>query len=147
MSNERRVSVSRVIDATPEAIFAVISDPSMHSTIDGSGMVKGERFGPDMLTAKGAKFGMKMSFKGLPYRITSKVMEYQENDLIAWAHFGKHRWRYQLEAVEGGTKVTETFDWSTVASPKLIEMMGYPKQHVGNMESTLERLDAHLTGS
>ena len=147
MSNERQVSVSRVIAATPEAVFAVLSDPSMHSTIDGSGMVKGKRFGPDMLHATGEKFGMKMSFKGIPYSITNKVMEYEENELIAWAHFGKHRWRYVLQTVEGGTEVTETFDWSTSASPKLIEMMGYPKQHVGNMEATLERLDAHLTGS
>lgn len=145
MSDEQMVSVSRVIDATPEEIFAVISDPSKHPVIDGSGMVKGERFGPDKLTAVGDKFGMKMSFNGIPYRITSTVKEFEENRKIAWAHFGKHRWRYELEPVDGGTKVTETFDWSTAAVPKAIEMMGYPKQHPANMERTLERLDEHLT--
>lgn len=147
MSNDQMVSVSRVIDATPEEIFAVISDPSQHPVIDGSGMVKGERFGPDTLNAVGDKFGMKMSFNGIPYRITSTVKEFEENRKIAWAHFGKHRWRYELEPVEGGTKVTETFDWSTAAVPKAIEMMGYPKQHPANMERTLERLDEHLTSS
>ncbi len=148
MSDEQKVSVSRVIDASPEEIFAVISDPSMHPVIDGSGSVQGERYGPDRLTKVGDKFGMKMKFNGvLPYRITSTVKEYEENRLIAWAHFGKHRWRYELEAVDGGTKVTETFDWSTALVPKAIEMAGYPKQHPANMEATLQRLDEHLTGS
>ena len=56
-----------------------------------------ERFGPDRLTAVGDKFGMKMRFNGMvPYRITSTVKEFEENELIAWAHFGKHRWRYEL---------------------------------------------------
>jgi len=141
MSNERSVSVSRVIDATPEAIFATIADPSKHPEMDGSGTVLGEAFGPDRLTAEGQSFGMKMKFKALPYRIKSTVKEYDENALIAWAHFGGHRWRYELEPVEGGTKVTETFDWSTAGVPKFIEMMGYPKRHLPNMEATLERLD------
>ena len=148
MSDEQMVSVSRVIDATPEEIFAVIADPSKHPVIDGSGSVQGERFGPDKLTAVGDKFGMKMRFNGMvPYRITSTVMEFEENERIAWAHFGKHRWRYELEPVEGGTKVTETFDWSTALVPKAIELAGYPKQHPANMEKTLERLDEHLTAS
>jgi hypothetical protein len=78
----------------------------------------------------------------LPYRITNTVVEYDENRLIAWQHFGKHRWRYELEPVDGGssTKVTESFDWSTATSPKAIELMGYPKRHPANMEATLERL-------
>jgi len=44
-----------------------------------------------------AKFGMKMSFGPVPYFIRSKVVEFEENKRIAWAHFGKHRWRYELE--------------------------------------------------
>jgi len=144
MTDEQKVSVSRVIDATPEQIFEVLTDPTKHPIIDGSGMVQGENFGPDRLT-EGAKFGMKMKWSGIPYRMTSTVQEFEENRLIAWSHFGKHRWRYELEPVEGGTKVTETFDWSTSSSPKTIELMGYPKKHPANMEATLERLDEYLT--
>ena len=147
MSNERKVSVSRVIDASPEDIFAVLTDPLQHPVIDGSGMVKGENFGPDRLNAAGDEFGMKMSFSGIPYRIKNTVKEYEENELIAWSHFGGHRWRYELEKVDGGTKVTETFDWSTSTTPRMIELMGYPKKHPANMEATLERLDEHLSGS
>jgi uncharacterized protein YndB with AHSA1/START domain len=137
--NERVVSVSRVINASPEAIFDVLTDPARHGEIDGSGMVQNVR-GESKRLELGSKFGMDMKMGILPYRITSTVKEFDENRLIAWAHAGKHRWRYELEPVDGGTKVTESFDWSTSPIPKLIEMMGYPKKHPANMEATLERL-------
>lgn len=143
-TDDRKVSVSRVIDAPPEAIFDVLASPAAHALIDGSGTVKGEGFGPDRL-AEGDEFGMKMKMYGVPYKMSSKVVEFEDNRRIAWAHFGKHRWRYELEPVDGGTKVTETFDWSTSRMPKFIELMGYPKKHVPSMEATLERLDQHLS--
>ena len=43
--------------------------------------------------------------------------EFEENRRIAWAHVGGHRWRYELEEVDGGTRVTESFDWSTSRAP------------------------------
>lgn len=142
--SERQVSVSRVIAAPPEAIFAVIADASRHGDFDGSGTVKGATGDPQPLTL-GTRFGMSMKI-GVPYRISNEVVEYEENRLIAWRHVGHHRWRYELEPVEGGTEVTETFDWSTTRSPRAIELMGYPKKHPAAMEKTLERLDALVTG-
>jgi len=142
--SERQVSVSRVIAAPPEAIFAVIADANRHADFDGSGSVKGATGDPAPLEL-GTKFGMSMRI-GLPYRIQNEVVEYDKDRLIAWQHFGKHRWRYELEPVEGGTKLTETFDWSTARSPKFIELMGYPKKHPENMTKTLERLEAVVTG-
>ena len=142
---EQQVSVSRVIDAPPEDIFAVLTDPSQHPVIDGSGTVKAAGSGAERLEL-GSKFGMKMRM-GLPYRIGNTVVEYEPDRLIAWHHPGRHRWRYQLEPVDGGTKVTETFDWSTARSPRFIEMMGYPDKHPENMARTLERLDDHVTGT
>jgi len=134
--------VSRVIHASPDAIFDVLTDPARHGEIDGSGMVQNAR-GESNRLALGSTFGMDMKFAGfLPYRISNTVVEFEENRLIAWQHFGKHRWRYELEPVDGGaaTRVTESFDWSTAVVPKAIELMGYPKQHPKNMEATLERL-------
>lgn len=144
-TNEQMVSVSREIDASPEAIFDVLADPRQHAAIDGSGSVKGVVDGPDRLEL-GSKFGMKMKI-GLPYRVKSTVVEYNKNELIAWAHLGKHRWRYTLEPIDGGsrTKVTETFDYSTARSPWFIEKMGYPRKHPAAMEATLERLDQHVS--
>jgi len=132
------VSVSRVILASPEAIFDVLASPPGHVDMDGSGTVKGVISADERLNL-GSRFRMNMKM-GLPYRMASSVKEFEENRLIAWAHFGGHRWRYELDPVDGGTKVTETFDWSTSIFPKGIEMLGYPKRHPEHMAATLDRL-------
>jgi len=144
MSGERRVSVSRTIRASPAAIFDVLADPAGHAIIDGSGQVSGARPGQPGRLALGSTFRMDMK-QGLPYRITNTVVEFEPDRRIAWRHFGGHVWRYELEAVPEGTKVTETFDWSTSRTKKFIEVMGYPAKHTKNMSRTLERLDDHLT--
>lgn len=140
---EQIVSVSRVIEAPAELIFDLLTDPERHSEIDGSGMVQKAR-GDSQRLELGSKFGMDMKVGPIPYRITNTVVEYDENRLIAWQHFGKHRWRYELEPVEvdgtAATKVTESFDWSTALWPKGIELAGYPDKHPAGMEATLERL-------
>ena len=138
---ERSVSVTRFIKAAPEVIFAVLTDPSQHPAIDGSGTVRKARAGAPTSLKLGDKFGMDMKI-GLPYRMGNTVMEWEENRRIAWAHVGKHRWRYELSPREGGTDVTETFDWSTSRMPWFIELMGYPKRHPAAMTKTLERLAA-----
>ncbi len=142
---ERQVSVQREIAAPPEAIFAILTSPAGHAKIDGSGTVQSAR-GDDEKLVLGSKFGMSMKM-GVPYIISNKVVEYEENRLIAWQHFGKHRWRYELEPTETGTLVTETFDWSTSFSPRGIELLGYPKKHPASMVKTLERLDEVVTSA
>jgi uncharacterized protein YndB with AHSA1/START domain len=146
MSKSRVVSVSRFIPAPPEAIFAVLADASRHPEIDGSGTVQGVRGNDPEPLVMGSKFGMNMKM-GVPYLITNVVVEYEPNRLIAWRHWGRHRWRYELAAVEGGTEVTESFDWSTALFPKGIELAGYPDRHPAAMEKTLERLEAVVCGT
>ena len=145
--SDRVVSVSRVIKASPEAVFDVLADPARHAEIDGSGMVQNIR-GESSRLELGSTFGMDMKMGPLPYRISNTVKEFEENRLIAWAHFAGHRWRYELAPTEvdgaPATEVTESFDWST-CNPvvgKGIELAGYPKRHPANMEATLERLAA-----
>ncbi|HUG00113.1 MAG TPA: SRPBCC family protein [Ilumatobacter sp.] len=142
MSNAERVlSIARDITAPATTIFDLLADPARHGEFDGSGTVQEARGGTARLTL-GSKFGMDMKVGLLPYRITSTVVEFSDNELIAWEHFGKHRWRYQLEPLGDGTstRVTESFDWSTARSTKFIELMGYPKKHRPNIERTLARL-------
>lgn len=143
MSKTRVVSVSRVINAPPAKIFAILDNPAMHPVIDGSGTVRNSRTAETHLKL-GDSFSMDMKV-GVPYRMANKVVEYDKDRLIAWCHFFGHRWRYELEAVDGGTKVTESFDWSTARVPQFIELMGYPRKHPEGMAKTLERLDSYLT--
>jgi uncharacterized protein YndB with AHSA1/START domain len=137
---ERKVSVTRVIPADRQAIFDVLADPAMHPVIDGSDTVRDvQDGGPDRL-AEGAKFGMDMKM-GASYRILNTVVEFEEGRRIAWRHFHGHRWRYELADVDGGTEVTETFDWSTARSKLPLELAGIPKRNRQGMVRTLERLE------
>lgn len=140
----RKVSVSRTMRAPAQAIFDVLADPSMHSGFDGSGTVKGvQRRGAHQRLELGSKFTMHMRM-GIGYRIRNKVVELEEDQVIAWTHLGGHRWRYELLPWGDGTetRVTETFDWSTSKVPWFIEAVGYPRRHIPNMERTLDRLAA-----
>jgi len=141
--NGRVVSVDRVVNASPKSIFELLADPAKHQIFDGSDTVKSSsESNPDRLVL-GARFNMAMKV-GIPYRITNEVVEFEEDRVIAWRHFGHHIWRYQLEPIDGGTKVTESFDWATSRFPPFYEWLGYPKRHKKNMTLTLERLASHL---
>jgi uncharacterized protein YndB with AHSA1/START domain len=141
--SERSVSASKVIAAPPEAIWELLVDPASHALIDGSGTVKGTRAPSGTRLSLGDRFGMTMRV-GVPYAISNEVVEFEEGRLIAWRHFGGHRWRWRLEPVEGGTQVTETFDWSTAKSPVALEVMRIPARNARSIAATLERLEAHL---
>lgn len=140
MTAERKVSRSRVIDAPPSAVFALLSDARRHPDFDGSGSVKATLSAPDRLVL-GSTFGMRMHVL-VPYVMGNEVVEYEPDALIAWQHFGHHRWRYELTPRDGGTRteVTETFDWSTSRAPWFIELMGYPEKNGKSIDATLERL-------
>ena len=146
MAKTRSVSRSCTVDAPPSAVFDLLTDPSKHPLIDGSGTVKASLAEPGTRLAMGSTFGMNMKL-GAPYKIENTVMEFAEDKLIAWRHFGGHRWRYQLEAVDAGTKVTETFDWSTSKAPFMLELVQAPKRNAKAMEKTLDRLVAHFASA
>lgn len=147
MPKVRNVSTSRIIAADRQALFDIIADPAQHPVIDGSGTVKqAVTDGPSRL-AEGVSFGMRMK-AGAPYKIENTVVEFADGERIAWRHFSGHRWRYEFADVEGGTEVTETFDWSTARSKLGVELAGFPKRNLEAMRRTLRRLERlALTGS
>ncbi|MDQ3615693.1 MAG: SRPBCC family protein [Actinomycetota bacterium] len=139
----KTVAECTTVDAPPEVVFSIIADPRQHSRIDGSGSVRDTIDGPPRLS-KGATFGVSMKLFGLPYRISNRVVEFEENRLIAWRHFGGHRWRYELEPVAGGTLVTETFDYSRYGTTAraVIEGARFPARNRAGIVATLVRLKA-----
>jgi len=140
------VSVERVIAAPAQRLFDVVADPAMHSVIDGSGTVKALTGESPRRLAPGTTFGVAMHL-GVPYRITNRVVEFEEGRLLAWQHMGRARWRYRFEPVEGGTRVTESWDYSP--SPKwvavVLRLLRFPTRNRPGMERTLERLEAEVT--
>jgi uncharacterized protein YndB with AHSA1/START domain len=138
----RRVSVESVVPAPAQAVFDVLADPAMHPVIDGSGTVRAPLPGNPERLALGARFGMAMRILR-SYRITNQVVEFEEGRRIAWSHIGGARWRYELEPVEGGTRVRETFDYSRTTVPLLpffFRLARFPQRNRAGMAATLDRL-------
>lgn len=124
--NPKIKSARIIINAPAEKIFSILADPKKHLEIDGTKTIQGTISGPDRLKL-GSKFGMNMKL-GIRYRITNTVMEFEENRLIAWRHFGRWRWRYELRALSPTqTEVTETFDGTTSISQAWLNLRkAYP---------------------
>src|SRR5579885_1614967 len=145
------VTVERTIPAPASAIFDLLADPDRHHDIDGSGSVVRSKQGSTRL-ALGTTFGMSMKM-GLPYSMASTVIEFEEDRRIAWQtrgpgpvgrHFGGRIWRYQLEPVDGGTKVTESWDISQESALTRPAVRRARKKTAENMAATLERIEAVL---
>ena len=147
------LSVQRLVPSAPEPIFDLLADPAGHAAIDGGGTVKAARSGGRRL-ALGDRFGMDMHL-GVAYSTRNPVVELDENRRIAWqttasgplgSVLGGRIWRYELEPVEGGTLVTESWDLSRekVTSKVVVRltMSGATRQ---NMERTLARIEELVT--
>ena len=111
MVSQLAVAASIEIAAPASRIFAILADPRRHVEIDGSHMLRRCLDGPDRL-GLGSEFVMAMQLCGVPYRVRNRVVEFEENRLIAWRHFEPQHWRFQLQPTQSGTRVTETFDYS-----------------------------------
>lgn len=147
------ITVERLIPAPAAAIFDLIADPDRHQDIDGSGSVQGAKGGSQRL-ALGSTFGMSMKI-GVPYAMTSTVVEFEEDRRLAWQTrgpgplgklVGGRIWRYELEPAAGGTLVKET--WDITQESKLTKFGA--KAQAGRarkgMTATLERIEQLLAG-
>jgi len=102
----------------------------------------GVKKAPDRLYL-GAKFSMQMKM-GVGYSTTNKVVAFEEDRTIAWHHIAHFVWRYDLEEVEGGTLVTESFNYDKPWAFAIIRA-GFPERNCAAMIATLERLERAVT--
>jgi hypothetical protein len=104
----------------------------------------------------GDQFSMAMKL-GIPYTMVSTIIEFEDNRRIAWQSrspglmgkfTGGRIWRYELEPVDGGTRVRETWDISQEKATKLMLRAGRVHQHTReSMEATLEKIEKLLAGA
>lgn len=144
-------SVERVIPASAAEIFALLADPSRHCEIDGSGTVRSAPGGSQQVSL-GSTFGMSMKM-GIPYSMENEVIEFEQDRRIAWQtrpsikfmrrFVGGRIWRYELEPVEGGTLVRESWDISQERVKKAVAPLRTTTRT--NMAATLERIEQVLT--
>lgn len=121
--DERILSAQIEIDAPPEVIFDILIQPRRHPEIDGSQSVQGVIEGPERLSL-GATFKMKMKI-GFNYWVTNKVIAFEPNRRITWAHLLGNEWTYELTPLDGNrTLVRETNNiraagWKASLSPTI----------------------------
>ena len=148
------VSVDRVIAAPPAALFGVVADATRHPEFDGSGQLVQAKQGASQHLTLGSTFGMSMKM-GVPYTVTNTVIEFEQDRRIAWQtvlagplgrFLGGRIWRYELAPVEGGTKVTESWDLSQDKQAFFLKNPKIGQHTAASMSKSLDRL-AEITES
>jgi hypothetical protein len=142
MASSDSFSAERFIAAAGQAIFDILADPAKHAVIDGSGTV--QTAGTQDRLALGASFGMSMRNR-ISYKTNPVVTEFDDGRVIAWRNKGGPTWRYELFSADGGTRVVETYDLSTMRGAGLMKLTGMGKRTQRNMVKTLERLERLVT--
>lgn len=138
----RNRTASITTSAPAEVVFAILTDPSQHPRIDGSGTVVAARPGGPQRLVLGSEFGMDMKM-GAGYKIGNTVVEFEQDRLIAWRHMGLHRWRYELTpTADGGTEITETWDLSRYGPAAIGFNALLGKKTQAAIEATLVKLKA-----
>src|SRR3984957_20781199 len=121
-----RIEVQRFIEATPEAIFAILRDPQGHVALDNSGMLQSSEGDP--VSGVGDSFVVHMDREALndfplgKYDVTVNIRDFEPDRLISGTILGQirpqigHVYGYRLEPDEHGegTLVTSFYDWSQI---------------------------------
>jgi hypothetical protein len=152
MADETMIATT-TIEAPPDAVFAVLADPSAHAAIDGTGWVRSP-IDPAPLTHPGQVFRMAMYHDNHPdkdYEMANLVEVLDAPRTIGWKPgqespetgelgFGGWTWRYDLQAAgPQQTTVTLTYDWSAVP-PQVREQIPFPPFGADHLEHSLQHL-------
>lgn len=158
--SKKKLHASKVINAPAEDIFAVLADPNRHTELDGAGMLRGPEGETAPLGGIGQTFTMNMHQPDLgDYRMINRVTAYLPGARIGWGprvdpscslaeqlgdiDAGGHTYTYDLKPVEGGTEVTQTYEWMSVKDPKFEAF--FPVVSQEQLATTLDNLDAAVT--
>lgn len=146
-------SATRVIDASADTIFDLLSNPQRHAETDNSGMVvsadQAER-----LKAVGDTFTMNMTKEDGDYQTRNEVFALQENKVIGWQNQENttagvnvgSKWLYELEPVDADhTRVTLTYDRSEIGLDNVRAMS--EKIDDDFLETSLDALASAVSGS
>jgi uncharacterized protein YndB with AHSA1/START domain len=154
MSDDKRITVQRTIDASTQDVFDLLSNPERHAEIDGSGFVISDHR-TDRITGTGQVFRMNMSgdHMGGDYQTDNTVTGYDANHLLAWqtAPAGTEppgwEWTWELTAQGAdSTDVALTYDWSRVTDPEILKLVSFPLVTEQQLEDSLANLAAATGG-
>jgi GNAT superfamily N-acetyltransferase/uncharacterized protein YndB with AHSA1/START domain len=145
---ERVVSTSRVIAAPAADIFELIADPAAQPRWDGNDNLAeaadGQRVHAveDVFTTRLTKGAVR----------ENHVVEFEEGRRIAWCPapeggqpFGQ-LWRWQLEPIADGVRVTHTYDWTRLPDQDTQRLARARATTSAHLAASIERLAALAEG-
>lgn len=136
------ISYRAHVNAPVEQLWSLAVNPYRHHELDGSDSLSSNVRGPEILT-EGDTFNIWMRRLGVPYTVKMHVLISEPHHQIAWQHPSKHVWHWVFEpADDGGTWVTETFDYRQV-SPLMLRLwkkVGIFDQNARDIRATLQQL-------
>jgi len=157
MPESERISSTRVIAAPASRIYALVSSPSGHVQIDGSGMLLAS---PDSepVKAVGDTFDMHMDRKPLGdieldlYDVTVVITNIEPDRWVEWSVEDKrnggiwgHVYGYQLNPVsDTETEVTSYCDWSGLPERRKARA-SFPVVPLSMMVKSLDNLEQIVT--
>lgn len=152
--NKKKLTASKVINAPAEDIFALLADPNRHTDLDGAGMLRGLEGDTPPIAAVGQAFTMNMHQDDLgDYRMVNTVTAYMPVGRIGWGpqidptcelaeklelDVKGHTYTYDLREVDGGTEVTQSYEWNGVEDPEFEKL--FPLVSEQQLAATLDRL-------
>lgn len=121
MTETKKYTVSRTINAPVAQIWDVLSNPELHKEFDSSGRVRSDEKS-DRIQATDQVFTMNMEGPNGAYKTDNHVVGYNEHKLLAWATAPAGQdplgwqWVWELNSVDDSTtEVSLTYDWSQVS--------------------------------
>lgn len=144
-------SASVVINRDPQTVFAAVSDITRTGEFSPE-CVSGRWVGGATGPAVGAKFegDNELKLAGMTLKkwtTTSEVTACVPGEVFEFIAEEYTTWRYQLEAVSGGTKLTESFDYAEASGVKKFvvdTVVRRPVSLVKGMQRTIDQMKAHL---
>jgi hypothetical protein len=152
---DEKVSAMTRISASAETVFAVLTDPSRHAAIDGTGRVRDSLDG-ERLTGSGQIFRVDMYHENHPdgsYEMANQVLAFERSRAISWRpgyvspstgelEFGGWVWRYDLIPLgPDQSEVTLSYDWSAVG-PVPRRHLRFPPFAPDHLDNSLRHLAA-----
>ncbi|GAB3559429.1 SRPBCC family protein [Spelaeicoccus albus] len=153
---DEKLIATRTMNVGPNAIFAVLCDPTKHQFTEPTDWVR-DAIDPQPITKVGQVFGMNMfnDNAGGHYTTYNEVTIFDMPRAIAWQtgqefnddgtlRTGGWTWRYDLAPSVEGTRTVLTYDWSAVPDA-LREYISFPPFPVDHLEASLACLERAAT--
>lgn len=147
--SDTSITVSDVVDAPVERVFALLADPDRHRDLDASGMIRHSE-SHLAITEVGDVFTMAMHHELFgDYEVDNHVVVYEPDRAIGWAPAVRdgepvgHTYVWRLRPTDDDrTELSQTYDWSAITDPDRLARFPFVSAEV--LAASLRRVEAAL---